>query len=318
MTGVRSISQDLLPPGGRCALEPTARREVELGSRARRLVVCSSRRWPGALSYRRLRCRQVCHNPPSVVARPRSHSVVHRRGRMRSAVTPVGCHVVPPTPVDPGPTGGPLASVKMLLQLPTLGAAPFGEGLTCGYVVVGIGASGGVLWSGWGLADGGAMASWMDELERRENVARERVEGLCRRMEELSQELVAAEQVLSRLAITRETMIEILGAAPEAAESMPVSDGEELATDSEGTEPEQGFVTGVADRCDPGAVAHRGDGGVGAAAGLLRHSGSADRCRARVVVRACGGRVGPGYRGPLDGGVVAVEAETADRAGLVD
>ncbi|MFI9507192.1 hypothetical protein [Nocardia sp. NPDC052566] len=66
----------------------------------------------------------------------------------------------------------------------------------------------------------------MDELNRREAAARERAEGLRRRIEELSQELVAAEQVLSRLAITRETRIEILGGAVEVVESLPESGGD--------------------------------------------------------------------------------------------
>jgi hypothetical protein len=65
------------------------------------------------------------------------------------------------------------------------------------------------------------MASWMEELEGREAAARERIEGLRRRIEELSQQLAAEEQVLSRLAITRETMLEILGAGNGGAGPAP-------------------------------------------------------------------------------------------------
>lgn len=77
------------------------------------------------------------------------------------------------------------------------------------------------------------MVSWLEELERREAAARERAEGLRRRIEELSAELAVAEKVLSRLAITRETMIEILGAATEAAELMLESGEDERVEELE-------------------------------------------------------------------------------------
>ncbi|MFI5781162.1 hypothetical protein [Nocardia sp. NPDC051570] len=52
------------------------------------------------------------------------------------------------------------------------------------------------------------MTSWLEELERRETVARGRAEELREQMAELREQLAAAEQQLSRLAITRETMLE--------------------------------------------------------------------------------------------------------------
>ncbi|MEV6140026.1 hypothetical protein AB0L63_29060 [Nocardia sp. NPDC051990] len=61
------------------------------------------------------------------------------------------------------------------------------------------------------------MASWLEELERREASARERAEELRRRIGELSEELAAEEQQLSRLQVTRETMLEILSGAPDLA-----------------------------------------------------------------------------------------------------
>jgi hypothetical protein len=62
-----------------------------------------------------------------------------------------------------------------------------------------------------------AMVSWLEELERREAAARDIVEELRRRIGELSEQLEAAEQALTRLAITKETMTEILGAGSDAA-----------------------------------------------------------------------------------------------------
>jgi hypothetical protein len=70
-----------------------------------------------------------------------------------------------------------------------------------------------------------AMTSWLEELERRQAVARERVEELRRGIAELSEQLAAGEQQLSRLAITRETMIEILSGTTEVAEEAPGAGG---------------------------------------------------------------------------------------------
>jgi hypothetical protein len=63
-----------------------------------------------------------------------------------------------------------------------------------------------------------AMASWLEEIERREAVARERIEKLRARIAELSESLAEQEGVLSRLEITRETMTEILSGEGMVAE----------------------------------------------------------------------------------------------------
>ena len=97
---------------------------------------------------------------------------------------------------------------------------------------------------GGGLAGGGAMASWMDELDRREAAAAEQAQGLRRRIEELAQELAAVEQVLSRLAITRETMIEILGVAAQVGEPELESGGDNSAAEPEELEPEHVSLSG--------------------------------------------------------------------------
>ncbi|OEJ28967.1 hypothetical protein AS594_35650 [Streptomyces agglomeratus] len=55
-----------------------------------------------------------------------------------------------------------------------------------------------------------AMVSWLEELERREAAAREKIGELRTRIEELDGHLAEREMVLSRLEITRETMTEIL------------------------------------------------------------------------------------------------------------
>lgn len=55
-----------------------------------------------------------------------------------------------------------------------------------------------------------AMVAWREELARREAVAAERVEDLRGRVEELGRQLEVAEQLLSRLVVTRETMNAIL------------------------------------------------------------------------------------------------------------
>ncbi|APA96313.1 hypothetical protein [Nocardia seriolae] len=80
------------------------------------------------------------------------------------------------------------------------------------------------------------MASWLEELERRETAARERAEELHRRIVELSHQLAVVEEQLSRLAITRETMIEILGGPVESVESTLAT----VAEDVEGPQPVSG------------------------------------------------------------------------------
>ncbi|MEU7061916.1 hypothetical protein [Streptomyces sp. NPDC046197] len=73
-------------------------------------------------------------------------------------------------------------------------------GVGCSIVVV----------SGGRIPGVAAMVSWLEELERREAAAREKVDELRARIEELTGHLAEQESVLSRLEITRETMTEIL------------------------------------------------------------------------------------------------------------
>ncbi len=66
------------------------------------------------------------------------------------------------------------------------------------------------------------MASWLEKLERREAAAREQIDELRARIEELSGRLAEQETVLSRLEITRETMTELL----DDGEEGPVTESE--------------------------------------------------------------------------------------------
>ncbi|WP_406432181.1 hypothetical protein OHB00_06510 [Streptomyces sp. NBC_00631] len=70
-----------------------------------------------------------------------------------------------------------------------------------------------------------AVVSWLEELERREAAARERIEELRARIAELTESLAAEEAVLSRLEITRETMSEILSGEGTAAKPEPETVG---------------------------------------------------------------------------------------------
>ncbi|QIS23544.1 hypothetical protein [Nocardia terpenica] len=79
------------------------------------------------------------------------------------------------------------------------------------------------------------MVSWREELTRREAAAAERVQRLREQIAELTDELTAAEQLLSRLTITRETMAEILTEADEP----PGSDGPDESTENTNTEQPQ-------------------------------------------------------------------------------
>ncbi len=63
------------------------------------------------------------------------------------------------------------------------------------------------------------MVSWLEELQRREAAAGARADELRERIAELSEQLAGQERVLSRLAITRETMIEILAGAAESGQA---------------------------------------------------------------------------------------------------
>ncbi|MFX0577007.1 hypothetical protein [Nocardia nepalensis] len=83
------------------------------------------------------------------------------------------------------------------------------------------------------------MGSWLEELGRREADARKRAEGLRERISELTEQLAVEERLLSKLQVTRETMIEILGATSDLDE--PVESG---GTGSDSPEPEPEAVSG--------------------------------------------------------------------------
>jgi hypothetical protein len=61
------------------------------------------------------------------------------------------------------------------------------------------------------VTEGNEMGSLMAELEAREAGARDRAEALRARIAELSEQLAAEEELLGRLGITRQTVLEILG-----------------------------------------------------------------------------------------------------------
>jgi hypothetical protein len=69
------------------------------------------------------------------------------------------------------------------------------------------------------------MVSWLEELERREAAAREKIGELRARIEELAGHLAEQEMVLSRLEITRETMTEILYSDETVSEAEPEAGG---------------------------------------------------------------------------------------------
>ncbi|MBB4937820.1 hypothetical protein FHR32_002125 [Streptosporangium album] len=66
-----------------------------------------------------------------------------------------------------------------------------------------------------------AMGSLLEELVRREAAARERAEAIREQIEHLGQRPAAEEELLSRLVITRETVVEILGQAAGPVEQPP-------------------------------------------------------------------------------------------------
>ena len=69
------------------------------------------------------------------------------------------------------------------------------------------------------------MGSLIDELQRREAAARAETEELRGQIARLSERLAGAEERLSRLVITRETVDEVLSGAGEQASSAAVPDG---------------------------------------------------------------------------------------------
>jgi hypothetical protein len=75
-----------------------------------------------------------------------------------------------------------------------------------------------------------AMGSLLEELARREAAARKRIEEIREQIERLQENLMAEEQALSRLVVTRETVQEILGEA--AGERPPVDVGAVDSVDS--------------------------------------------------------------------------------------
>lgn len=83
------------------------------------------------------------------------------------------------------------------------------------------------------------MGSLSEELEHREAVVRVRVEELLGQIDELKQQLTAAEERLTRLQITRETVDEAL------AETGPAADADEAGEANEATAPGAGSVIGV-------------------------------------------------------------------------
>ncbi|NNH76093.1 hypothetical protein HLB23_40705 [Nocardia uniformis] len=78
------------------------------------------------------------------------------------------------------------------------------------------------------------MGSWREELDRREAATSERVEALRRQIAELSEQLEVAEQRLSRLQITRETMDEILGERTEVDDQHVRTAGPDSVDDMKG------------------------------------------------------------------------------------
>ena len=65
------------------------------------------------------------------------------------------------------------------------------------------------------------MGSLIDELQRREAVARAEAEELRGRIEQLAERLAGVEERLSRLVIARETVDEVLSEGAEASSAMP-------------------------------------------------------------------------------------------------
>ena len=87
------------------------------------------------------------------------------------------------------------------------------------------------------------MGSLIDELQRREAVARAEAEELRGRIAELAERLAQAEERLSRLVITRETVEEVLDSA--ASEIAPVSPAVEQPAGAPPPGPGRSPVIGV-------------------------------------------------------------------------
>ncbi len=88
------------------------------------------------------------------------------------------------------------------------------------------------------------MGSLIDELQRREAAARAEAEELRGRIAELAEQLARAEERLSRLVITRETVGEVLdSAATEIAPVSPAAEPGGTALPGPGRSPVIGVVT---------------------------------------------------------------------------
>ena len=116
------------------------------------------------------------------------------------------------------------------------------------------------------------MSSLIEELQRREAAARQEVDELRGEIARLNDRLARAEEALSRLEITRETVAEILGGAGAGAAGCGAGGGRGGCGRS-GT----GRLTGggrLAGRGDDGAAVAAGPYPVGAAAFLPGPAGS--------------------------------------------
>jgi uncharacterized coiled-coil protein SlyX len=87
------------------------------------------------------------------------------------------------------------------------------------------------------------MGSLFDELERREAAARAEAEELRGQIAELTERLARAEERLSRLVITRETVEEVLGSAAEVPPVSPAGQPAGTAAAGSGQSPVTGVVT---------------------------------------------------------------------------
>src|SRR5229473_3015875 len=123
-----------------------------------------------------------------------------------------------------------------------------------------------------GVARRCLMSSLIEELQRREAAARQEVDELRGEIARLNDRLARAEEALSRLEITRETVAEILGGAGAGAAGCGAGGGRGGCGRS-GT----GRLTGggrLAGRGDDGAAVAAGPYPVGAAAFLPGPAGS--------------------------------------------
>jgi hypothetical protein len=103
-----------------------------------------------------------------------------------------------------------------------------------------------------------AMVSWLEELDRREAAARDRITELRGQIEELTAVLVEQEEAVSRLEITRETMSEILSGddavtGPETGEG-PVAEPADVPVAGVGSPVGVRLVPAWSAELDPGVL----------------------------------------------------------------